>query len=95
MRIERKYGYFTAEPCGNGMYSVNTFIIYPEYRGKGYARKLAAKLPAKARLFAKPLVYKDNGPHLTIEQLKKFYESLGFITYDTYPKMGGYMMWRW
>lgn len=74
--IRKRYGYI--KTSHNGTW-VEEFFIYKKFRGQGYARKLAAFLPAQCSLLAHPL-YGTFGevPGLSNNALINFYKSLGF-----------------
>lgn len=58
---------------------IDEFVVYPEYRGKGYARQLAQHLPKHCCLLCYPMYSKALGSSiLGLDALCAFYESLGF-----------------
>ena len=66
------YGYIELE--GD---KVETFHVHQEYRGQGFARKLAELLPRSCWLVPCPIPTL-NGPGLDKVSLIRFYASLGF-----------------
>lgn len=79
-----KTGYIKGYLRKDGYIWIDEFVIYPKYRGKKLAYKLAEHLPAKCKLFAYPL-FNMKGTHMEAEKLMQFYEKLGFTrTTDEY-----------
>jgi GNAT superfamily N-acetyltransferase len=77
LEVSLRYGRFTASRIRpRTCWEVGSFIIFPGWRGKGWARKLARHLPEHCRLEASPFD-QDNGG-LDFTQLVRFYERLGF-----------------
>lgn len=75
--FQNEYGYIQGKLKNDGIWWIDKFYIYPEFRGKGYARKLAEHIPEKAMLLAQPLFFKDQ-KNLDKNSLINFYKSLGF-----------------
>lgn len=71
------YGYIKGKLQKDGYWFIDKFFVYPEYRGKGYARELAKHIPQKAKLLAQPLYVKGETV-LDRDPLIQFYKSLGF-----------------
>lgn len=90
MIYEDETGYIKGYLRGDGFWWIEKFVIHPEFRGKGYARKLAAHLPDHSGLLAYPM-FQMKGKVLGIEPLVKFYESLGF---HRNPRGDHRLMWR-
>ena len=77
MIYEDKTGYIKGYLREDGYYWISEFLIYPEYRGRGFARKLASHMPRKAKLLCYPLM-KQGSDILQLDALVAFYKSLGF-----------------
>jgi ribosomal protein S18 acetylase RimI-like enzyme len=73
-----KTGYISGYYQEDKTFYLYQFLIYPDFRGKGLARKLAKYIPKKCELMVV-----ENNEVLNQQQLVSFYESLGFI------KVGG------
>ena len=78
---ENETGYIKGYLAEDGYWWIMEFVIKPKYRGKGLARQLASHLPNKCRLMAHPL-YNMGNVSIGVEDLIKFYESLGFKIVD-------------
>lgn len=72
-RHECKFGYVVVDES-NG--KVEEFVVYPQYRGRGYARTVSRLMPWKCWLIAVPLIQEGEG--LGHRELEAFYERLGF-----------------
>lgn len=70
-------GYIVGYQQEDGYWWIEKFVIYPQFRGKNLARKLASHLPFRSKLLAYPLVNMGD-VHLPQEKLIDFYISLGF-----------------
>jgi GNAT superfamily N-acetyltransferase len=77
--IKKFYGYFDVAPSNlfGGIPKVESFVVYPKYRGKGFAKKLARFLPKHCWLHAQPLANMP-GKKLEKKDLIEFYKSIGF-----------------
>ncbi len=72
-----EHGYIKGKLKPDGYWWIDKFYVYPEFRGKGFARDLASHIPQKAKLLAQPLKVKGEDT-LDRDPLIKFYRSLGF-----------------
>lgn len=75
-KVELEYGHILGHHIGSTTW-IDEFVVYPKFRGKGFARRLAMHLPEKCRLCAQPY-HHMNEQGLDSNQLIRFYESLGF-----------------
>lgn len=72
-----RYGYIRGQRDWDGVWRVEEFYIYPEYRRDGRGRAMAKYLPKHARLCAYP--YEGD---IDLYSLVQFYESIGFEVSD-------------
>jgi GNAT superfamily N-acetyltransferase len=74
-------GYIEGQSEKEGWW-ISAFVIFPHNRGQGLARALATHLPEHCSLLAMPM---GMGPHIPLDALIRFYESLGFTRHtDVY-----------
>lgn len=84
-----RYGFFRAHrEAPDDYWKIGAFFIKQEFRGKGFARRLAKHLPKRCSLYAEPFDNATSG--LELKALKRFYRSLGFKT----VRLGGSLMVR-
>lgn len=81
----REYGELRYQRCADGTCHLIHFEVYEDYRGQGYARRLAKLIPFCCELYALPL---DSSTCLS--RLIELYESIGF-TLVNYCGKGAYM----
>jgi GNAT superfamily N-acetyltransferase len=74
---EDNTGYIKGYLREDGYHWISEFLLYPEFRGRGLARKLASHIPPRAKLLAYPLMGQP-GEKLALEHLIEFYKSIGF-----------------
>jgi len=70
-------GYIKGYKNPDGYWWIEEFTLFPKFRGKGLARKLAENLPQKSKMLVNPM-FNMKGKILSKSQLETFYRSLGF-----------------